>query len=111
MSIEASIEWIKRIIQESGGTKRIIAELKEYRQRVELFESRRLQLVEQYPDKWAAMVGRELIIVADSYEGLLAEIDARGIPRRWVVIRFLDSAPLPMILQTLEVDHYVSNTL
>lgn len=56
------------------------------------------ELTRQYPDKWAAMGKDGLVAVGDSLDDILEQVDALGVSRSDIVLKFLDADPLPLIL-------------
>lgn len=55
-------------------------------------------LMEQYPDQWIAMDADGIVAVADSHEGLLETLSAKGLYAGDLVIEHLNTQPEIWIL-------------
>lgn len=88
----------RQVIKEMGGTQEVHTGLREFSNRVRQLDAKRAHLTERHPNKWIAMCNEEIEVIADSVEGLLEEMDRRGIPRKGAVIEFMDTELRTMIL-------------
>ena len=88
------IEWI----EETGRKEYIVDARDRYDEIARRMSERQADLVEKYPDRWVAMTEREELIVAGSSEEIIADIDARGIDRNAVVMKFIRGRRRRMIL-------------
>ncbi len=91
------LDQIPKVIEEMGGAQKISEGLKEYTRRVLVFEAKRPQLLEQYPDKWVAIDNEENIYVADSLGSVIERMNRDEIPRD-AIFHLMDTKNQTMIL-------------
>ena len=89
---------VMRLIEEMGGAKAINDDLREFRRLVDRLWQEKPSLLQQYPDKWVAMSLNGVVAVGDSIEYVLDETERRGIPRKDVVLEYMDTDPMDLIL-------------
>ncbi len=87
-----------QVIKEMGGPKVISRELREFSNRVQVFECKRAELTAQYPNKWIAMYNEDIVAVADSLQDLLSRMDDRGVPRKEAIVEYMDTEQRSMVL-------------
>jgi hypothetical protein len=56
------------------------------------------RLINEYPDQWVAVANRKVMAHGDTLEQVLAEVDARDIPRDDVIVRFIERTQRTLIL-------------
>ncbi len=92
--LESAVETIKGLGGANGIRKRL-AEMHAIWQRI---EQGRETLLKTYPDKWVAMSKDGVVAADDSLEGVFAKVDARGVHRNAVKVKFFDTQPKTLIL-------------
>lgn len=80
-----------------GDPNEIAAEMDQFRCDAE-FLSERADLVDLYPERWIAVYGGVVQTDAADLEGLIEKIDAMGLPRGRLAVRFMTKSPLRLIL-------------
>lgn len=65
---------------------------------VEFLQSHADEWRREYPDRWIAVYGGELIAVADSQEALVSAVEARQVPLAEVVVDFLSEQRVAYLL-------------
>ena len=86
------------LIESLGGEERIREGLSWYGERCELFDRRREELTEKYPDRYVALASDDTIVAAETLDGVFEELDRRGLDREPCVVEFLSSEPEIWIL-------------
>ena len=61
-------------------------------------DQERETLTQQYPDKWVAMGKDGVVAVGVTLDDVVAKVDAQGVRRGSVDIKFMDTDPSPMLL-------------
>ncbi len=56
------------------------------------------RLIDEYPDKWVAVTDSTVKAHGDTLEQVLAQIDAQGVPRADVIVRFIERKQRTLIL-------------
>lgn len=94
---EAKARLIESIVTEHGSLEAFVESMREYRE-LHLRLIREVpSLKEQYPDKWVGMGPGDLLVIGNSLEEALAQLDEKGV-RRDSAIEFLNTNPMRMIL-------------
>lgn len=83
---------VVRVFDESGGAEK----LQQFTRDHEYIEERWRELLEEYPDKWVAVLRGEVIASADSDSALIKDIPKEDIGS--TAIRFMDTDPKSQIL-------------
>ena len=86
------------VIEEMGGPKVLVEEMREYHEIVLRMRRERAALTEEHPDKWVAMGKSGVLAIGDSMDDVLYEVESRGIRGGDIVIEFLDTDPPLLIL-------------
>ncbi len=94
---EAKARLIESIVAEHGSLKAFVQSMREYRELRRRLIGETPSLKEQYPDQWVGMGPGDVLVVGDSLEKVLAQLDEKGV-RRDSVIEFLNTNPTRMIL-------------
>ena len=95
---ERLIDESLEIIEELGGVKSIrdgFAEMDTAWRRMDRESDTLLKL---YPDKWVAMSKDGVVAVGDSLEGVFSKVDALGLPRNSINVKFIATHPRTLIL-------------
>ncbi len=90
--------YVRTVIEELGGVRELAAGMREYREIVSRLRAERAALTERYPDKWIAMDRDGVIVVGDSMDEVLDEVESRGLCGGDVAVEFLDTTPPLLIL-------------
>ena len=94
---EAKARLIESIVAEHGSLEAFVQSMREYRELHLRLIRETPSLKEQYPDQWVGMGPGDVLVVGDSLEEVLAQLDDKGV-RRDSVIEFLNTNPMQMIL-------------
>lgn len=70
----------------------------EFEQSARVLSGDHPRLMDEYPDQWIAVANREVMAHGDSLEQVLAEVDARNIPRDEVIVRFIERTRRTLVL-------------
>jgi hypothetical protein len=70
-------------------------------QDVLFLEARLDELLERYPDKWIAILNKEVVASAEDRRGLNSQLRAKGLQSRGPLIREMETNPKPWILPVL----------
>ena len=81
-----------------GGREAVREGIRWYGERCDLFDSRREELTQKYPDQFVVLAADDTIVASETLEGLFAEIDRLGLRRGDCVGEFLSSEPELWIL-------------
>ena len=95
---EVTGQELKDLVESLGGEESIREGIRWYGERCDLFDSRRDELTEKYPDQFVAMAADDTIVASETLDGVFAEIDRRGLERGDCVVEFLSSEPELWIL-------------
>lgn len=90
--------YVRAVIEELGGVRELAAGMREYREIVARMRAERAALTERYPDRWIAMGLDGVIVVGDSMDQVLDEVESRGLCGGDVAVEFLDTTPPLLIL-------------
>ena len=88
----------RKVVKQMGGAREVHLGLRDFANRVKVLEDKRPELTAQYPNKWIAMYNGNIVVVADSLEDVLKDMDEQAIPRKDAVIEFLDTERRNMVL-------------
>lgn len=89
---------LEDLIASLGGHEAVREGIRWYGERCDLFDSRRDELTEKYPDQYVALAADDTIVASETLDGLFAEIDRLGLRRGDCVGEFLSSEPELWIL-------------
>ena len=92
--LESAVAMIKGLDGVKGLRERL-AETHAVWQRI---EQERETLLNTYPSKWVAMSKDGVVAADDSLEGVFARVDAQGMRRSAVKVKFFDAQPKTLIL-------------
>ena len=84
---------LEDLIASLGGHEAVREGIRWYGERCDLFDRRRDELTEKYPDQFVALAADDTIVASETLEGLFAEIDRLGLRRGDCVGEFLSSEP------------------
>ena len=98
------MEQPNRMLSESevrkliGDPKAVAADLRELKKSARVFSSNRERLLERFPQKWVAVYRGEVVANGDSLREVLRLVDNAGLPRKSVVVRYIDRNVRTLIL-------------
>ena len=92
--LDSAVEVIKGL----GGVKGVRDGLAEMHAAWKRMERETETLLKTYPDKWVAMSKDGVVAVEDSLEDVFVKVDASGLRRNAVEVRFMDTDPKMLIL-------------
>ncbi len=95
---ERLIDESLEIIEELGGVKSIREGLAEMDTAWRRMDRESETLLKLYPDKWVAMSKDGVVEVGDSLEGVFSKVDALGLPRNSINVKFIATHPRTLIL-------------
>ena len=56
------------------------------------------RLIDEYPNQWVAVTGNAVMAHGDTLEDVLSQIDAEGVSRSDVIVRFIERTQRTLIL-------------
>ncbi len=80
-----------------GDPGEVSRELLELSQAARALSSDTPRFIDQYPEKWVA-IHRQEVLAADDLDGLLKDLDERGISREGVIVRHITRTEHILIL-------------
>lgn len=95
---EVKGQELEDLIASLGGHKAVRESIRWYGERCDLFDRRRDELTEKYPDQYVALAADDTIVASETLEEIFEELDRRGLEREPCVIEFLSSEPELWIL-------------
>lgn len=81
-----------------GDPKKVHQELKAFRDSAGVFSSSRAHLIAQYPKKWVAVMGKDVVAHATTLPALLKKLQKLDIPKDKVMVRFIEKKLRTFIL-------------
>ncbi len=94
---EAKARVIESIVTDHGSVEAFIESMRKYRELRRRLIEETPSLMEQYPDRWVGMGPSDVLVVGDSLEEVVAQLDEAGV-RSDSVVEFLNTTPMRMIL-------------
>ena len=94
---EAKARLIETIVAEHGSVEAFVQSMREYKERHRRMIDERTSLLERHPNKWVGMGPGDVLVVGDSLEEVVAQLDEAGV-RSDSVVEFLNTTPMRMIL-------------
>jgi len=91
---------IKVVLEQLGDAESIRLGLERFSADVRYRNENFYALLEQYPNKWIAILNQEVVAVSTSLKGLGAKLKKEGIDSRICLWDFLDTDPKPQILMS-----------
>lgn len=88
----------ERAIEELGGAERVDEAIRRLEADVVYLLKNREELMRQHSEQWVAIHDRKVVARSKTLEGLLAEMDARGIPKGSALVHFLTTKAQALIL-------------
>ena len=83
----------------AGDEKQIVEELRAFNETAKLLSQP--EVWEQYKGEWVALYDRRVRAHSKTFDHVLQEVDKQGLPRRNVLIRFIDDGTVNLILNAL----------
>ena len=81
-----------------GPPDEVMRELERFGEDTRVLSTRQPALIERFAKRWIAILDGTVVASADTLSTLLADTDHRGLPRRRLIVRFIDRTPRTMIL-------------
>ena len=78
--------------------RKFMEEEADYTHRRELIDAHYPAYVRKHPRKWLGLAVGDVWVLADSMEALVERLDADGLPRTDVIIRYLNPDPVKLAL-------------
>ena len=91
-------EMEREILELIGDPNEIDASLSAYRESAKRLSSDSPRMIETYPKQWIALYDGAVKAQGNTFETLMFQIDKKGLPRRELVVRFIDRNQRTMIL-------------
>ena len=92
----------RRILDEAvsqmGDPKQVAKELRSFSRSARLLSVDRDSLMERYPKRWIGIYKGAVRADARTFEGLMAALDSAELPRKSVVVQYIDEDERLMIL-------------
>jgi hypothetical protein len=93
----ASPQEAAEIMAVVGDAGEVAAGLARFREAAQALSSRQTRMIEQYARQWVAATN-EGVLAADTLDALLSIVDARGVDRSEIIVRFIDDTERILIL-------------
>jgi len=81
-----------------GDAAKVANELRSFQNSATALSSDHPRLINQYPKQWVAVYEGKVIASSKSFPEVMAELDRQEIPRKSVIVRFIDRNQRTMIL-------------
>lgn len=91
-------EATRRVRKLLGNPKVVDRDLQRFRRSARILSSDRPRLIERYPKQWIAVHNGKVQAQGKTLRSVLTQLDKKGVPRRRVIVRFIDKTPRTMIL-------------
>lgn len=85
-------------LQDIGNPQRVWEDLQAYAGSVQVLSDADTQLFNDYPQQWVAVHDGKVVSHGDSLEEVIEELEATGVPRDSVIVRYMDREPRTLIL-------------
>lgn len=86
------------ILEVLGQPEAVMGELERFSEDTRLLSTRQAALIDRYARQWIAILDGAVVASAGTLSAVLAEADRLGLPRRRLIVRFIDRAQRTMIL-------------
>lgn len=96
MSNKAAVISVLTQMNERPGT--IARSLRAFERSARVLSDDHPRLIDEYPDRWVAVADRTVMAHGDTLEQVLEQIDAQGISRADVIVRFMERTQRTLIL-------------
>ena len=88
----------KALFAAVGSPEDAAEEMARFRDSAALLSSRHPRLIDRYEKQWVAVYQDKVLAHATSFDAVIREIDQGNVPRRHVLIRFIEKNQRTMIL-------------
>ena len=95
---EVTGQELEDLIASMGGREAVRESIQRHGERWELFDRRREELTEKYPDQFVALADDGTVVASETLDGVMAELDRRGLRGGGCVMEYLSSKPEVWIL-------------
>ena len=85
-------------LKQIGDPQRVWEDLRAYAESVRVLSYADTQLLNDYPQQWVAIHDGRVASHGGSLEEVIGELEASGVPRDRVIIRYMDREPRTLIL-------------
>ena len=76
----------------------IAESLRSFERAARIFSSDHPRLIDEYPEQWVAVADGRVLAHGDSLEQVLAQVDATGVARSDVIVRYIERNLRTLIL-------------
>lgn len=81
-----------------GDVAKVGKELREFKDAASVLSSDHPRLIDKYPKQWVAVYRGTVVANSKSFPEVMAELDRKAIPRKSVIVRFIERNQRTMIL-------------
>jgi len=96
---------IRSVLDQLGGPEEIRRGLERFSVDVHFRNENFCSLMEQYPNKWIAILNQQVVAVSKSQRGLKTQLKKAGIDPTICLWEFLDPDPKPQILMASQASN------
>ena len=89
---------VEEFVRRLGPPNALREELADFTESARAFSSDRPRLLDEYRERWVAVLRGEVVAHADSFAALMDTLDERRLPRSRALVRFIDENVRTMIL-------------
>ncbi len=86
------------IVDDLGDPRDLRDEIQRFRRAARILSSKHPRLIDRYPKQWVAVYEGKVRAAGSTFNSVLAQVDKQGLPRRAVIVRFIDKNQRTMIL-------------
>jgi hypothetical protein len=91
-----SLTAAERVVLQHPAT--LARDLGEFRKTARVLSSRRANFIKKYPKRWIGLYRSQVLVNGKTLDEVLAQADAKGIPRANLLIRFIDNEDRVLIV-------------
>jgi hypothetical protein len=84
---EARAQQLRELV---GDPSQVAHDLARFREAARALSSDQPRFIEEYPQKWVAVLANKEVLASDSLDALLKELDEKGVSREHAIVRFID---------------------
>lgn len=92
------ISVMNALKQMDESSKDIAQGLRAFQKSASVLSSDHPRLIDEFPDQWVAVTDSTVLAHGETLEGILQQIDARGIASSDVIVRFIERSHRTLIL-------------
>ena len=98
MAIATKPQKADIVLKMLGDPKRVDAELRRFRSTARALSSNRPRFIDRYEKQWVALHEGKVRATGKTLRSLLTQVDKQGLPRRHLIVRYIDRTQRTMIL-------------